>query len=203
MENKLCEAHDCSNVIRGRRSSSAYCTDACRQRQKRFRKENGITGSSVSVGRSSVVSSGNLINDVSQSASLALLRGSGDPVTNMMNGAVSTCVPYAIAAIRKYPILSLALAWAGYKGASSLFSSCTDTTTVKDGKTEVSKTCKKANVVQKTGGAAVAVIGGGYLLDTILDYFGDEFALMTLDRSGVKPRINPVKSAKNVSFSTN
>jgi len=200
MDNKICGAYDCSNVIRGRRASSAYCSDSCRQRQKRFRKDNGIIGSPVSIGAQSVAPTGSLISDVSANASISLLRGSGDPLSNMMSGAVGTCIPYAIEAIKKYPLLSLALALGGYKAAEHVFSSCTDTTTVKDGKKEVATTCKKANALQKTGGAVVGVLGGAYIIENAVSFLPVLEAAMTPGRSRVRPRYKPRYKRNSVVF---
>jgi len=193
MEN-LCEAHDCNNVIRGRRADSKYCTESCKQRQKRFNKSNGIV-SSRSYNRAAVAPTGNLLNDISSNAAMSFIsNGSIDPITNIGNTTMRTCLPYAAEMIKKRPLLSLLLAGGGFVAADSFFSNCSTSETTKNGNKEVTKTCTTANALQKTGGAAATVLVGNYIVDLIFDSLKLNTNVSDTGQTRVRHGSNPRKT---------
>jgi len=168
MEN-ICQAHDCNNVIRGRRNDAKHCCESCKNRAKRYRKMNGITSPSNHNSRLAVSNSGNIINDIATNATVGMIRnGASDPIRTIGNSAMNTCVPYAVEMVKKHPLLSIALAYGGFKLADNFFSSCSTSTKTVNGEIEVTETCKQATALEKSGGAAGAVVIGNWLIDSFM-----------------------------------
>jgi len=160
MEN-ICAAHHCSNVIRGRRSGAKFCSNACKTEQSRHNKRNGIVQGSI---KSSVPISGSPVNDMALSAFNAGMRNAiSDKSLGNGVGAnvVGAAAPYLGDCVKKRPLLSLAVAFGGYKLAKIFFRSCKTTT---QGTKQV-KECTEANGVHKAGGATAALLGINYLCD--------------------------------------
>lgn len=187
---RICNAHDCNNVNH-RKSSSLYCSERCRQKQKRFRKENKIGSvSGISVSRT-----GNLLDDVFTNASMGLISGGGDPVNTVSRNVVQTCVPYALEVVRKRPILSFLAGLGAFMAANQLFTNCTTTTTTENGETTTSESCKKATSLQKTGTAIAGVLGTNFLIDNVLGESRFIEDLLNRGRTGVSPSTNPANTA--------
>ena len=195
---RICYAHDCNNVNH-RKASSKYCSERCGQRQKRFRRENRISG----VSGASIQKSGNLLDDVFINASMGLISGGADPVNTVSRNVVQTCVPYALEVVRKRPIISFVVGLAAFMGANYLFTNCTTTTRTENGETTTSESCKKASSLEKTGTAIAGVLGTNFLIDNILgdSQFIEE--LLNGGRTGVSPSTNPVNTAQPVTFISN
>lgn len=172
MEN-FCNAHDCDNVIKGRRADARYCSNYCSEKEKRHRKLNGSARISARSPRSMPIT-GNIMNDISANAASALLSPSvSNPMSAMGNNALMTCIPHALQALKKHPFLSLAFGVVGYWGANKFFKNCTTTVTIEDEKERISKSCTKATGLQKSGSAAILVIGGSMLMDMIKPIISD------------------------------
>lgn len=194
MEN-ICQANHCSNVIRGRRKDARYCSESCKQVQKRYNKANGITGS---ISRRSAVPvkidpTGSLVNDAAVAASIGLLsNGGSDAVSTITGNVMQSCIPYALKSIKERPIASLLFAFGGYKAASSLFKSCTTTITKsKSGRDVSSKSCKPASPLHKTGGAALAVLGANHLLDAMMNLHSANMATSDTGQTRVRHGSTP------------
>ena len=164
--------------------------------QKRFNKENG-TSNVPSIGsRTRVEHTGNFIDDVSINTAFSLLNGNTSTASIGKN-VISTSVPYAINRVKERPVQSVLLALGGLFLGKSFFSSCSTTTTKdKNGKDVVSKTCKEASGLEKSGSAVSAVLLGNYLLDSIYSF--NEGQTDTSDtgqtrvRHGSTPPLDPV-----------
>ena len=191
----LCQAHHCSNVIRGRRKDARYCSESCKQVQKRYNKENGFVGvrRQSNVTPVKIDSTGSLVADASASAAIGLIsNGAADPMTTVTTNVLNSCIPYAFRMIQERPLLSVFLAFGGVKFASHFLKSCSITTTIdKDGKKDTSKTCKPASALQKSGGAALAVLGGNHLLDQITTLSNANSAVSDTGQTRVRHGFNP------------
>jgi len=166
---RICQAHDCNNVIRSNNPRQLNCSKACKTRHSRYKKENGFS-SGISGMR--VPSTGNFIADISTNATAALLNPTvTDPLAAMSNNALRTCLPYALQKVKDRPFLSLFMAIGGTWAANSFFSNCTTTVTTEDGVERTSKSCKKASGLQKASSAAVSILGANYLMDSVVDSF--------------------------------
>ena len=189
---KHCQADRCNNVIRGRRSDAKYCSNQCKDYQRALNKESGIQkiqGSS----KVSVAPSGNLVNDVAMNAALQMLNSRNiNPVQNIGNTALSTCIPYAAKIIQERPLLSLALAVGGFWAVNRSFNPCTTTTETKNGETTETKSCRKANGIEKAGGAAAAILVGNYLLDNVFDFSGQQTGTIDAGNTRVIPDNTPL-----------
>jgi len=190
MEN-LCQAHDCNNVIRGRRNDARYCTESCKNREKKYRKSNGITTANYN-SKLAVSNSGNIINDIATNATVGMIRnGAADPIRTIGNSAMNTCVPYAIEMVKKHPLLSIALAYGGFKLSDNFFSSCSTSTKTVNGVAEVTETCKQATALEKGGGAAAAVVVGNWLIDSFISNLDQISGSIDTGNTPGNTRVNP------------
>lgn len=191
---KHCQADRCNNVIRGRRSDAKYCSQQCKDYQRPFNKGNGLQKIQGSA-KVSVSPSGNIVNDVAMNAALQMLSSRNtNPVQNIGNTALSTCIPYAAKIIQERPLLSLALAIGGFVVVNRSFNPCTTTTETKNGETTETKSCRKATGIEKAGGAAVAILAGNYLLDNVFDFSGLQTGAIYTGNTRVIPDNTPVIS---------
>lgn len=165
MEN-ICNAHDCNNVIKGRRSDSKYCSNYCGNKMKRHRRNNGMQGAAP-VRNYPINKSGDLIGDLAQGISQPLMDfNNSNPIPSMGQNVVRTLVPECLEMIKKHPFRSLFLLGGGYLLGNSIFGGCeTTTTTDSKGKKQTSETCKKASGLQKTGTS----VGTLFLVNTVIN----------------------------------
>lgn len=162
MENGICGAFDCTNVIRGRRSNSKYCSNACKTRHSRYNKSNGIT--TASIGSTKVPYSGSVVTDVATSSlNVGLKNAINDNPLNTGLGAsaLGATVPYLGECVKKRPITSIFVGLLGFYASGSVLRSCT--TTIKGNKR--TKECKDATGIQKAGAAAAALLAFSYICD--------------------------------------
>lgn len=203
----ICQAHHCENVIRGRRADARYCSESCKQVQKRYNKENGhtaLTGFSTSRRRRRVDPTGDLVADVSTAAAVNLFSNNG----NMIGSVVDTCAPYAIDKVTKRPIPSLLAALGGVATAKRLFKKCVITTEIPsddDGKkkskpTKSTKTCSPASGLQIGATAMAFVLGANYLLDHILAPNASIGVNGDTGQTRVKPASDTANAAPDVLF---
>lgn len=193
---KICNAHDCSNQVYGRQDKK-FCSERCKQTQKRYRKENGIV-SAPHIAR--VKPTGDIITDVATNAANVLFTSKNtlqSPLASIGNSAMNSCVPYAIETVRDHPFRSMVLALGGYKAIGRFLQSCTTSTTVVDGKTQVTKSCTSATALQRSGGAAAAVILGNAFIDFLLGLISDHMDSHVGNSDTAMTRVKPVSDTGN------
>ena len=197
----ICQYSECNNTIRGRRKDAKYCSETCKQNNKRQRQESSIgKPRRVRRRRAAPLLTGNFVNDIAANSAFSLVDNiSGlDPVKSVSATMIDTCVPYAIESIKKNPLTSLGLAVAGFVSAGFVFKSCTVVHKTVKGKKVKEKSCAEASGLQKAGGATAFIVGGNYLINLLK-------GSIDTDNSRVRPVSDtghtPLYMAKEVAFS--
>ena len=167
----ICQYSECDNVIRGRRKDAKYCSESCKQNNKRQAQQSAIGSFRPRRVRRRAAPqlTGNVMNDIAANSAISLVDNiSGlDPMKSVSATVIDTCIPYAIESIKKNPFVSLGFAFLGFKGAGAIFKSCTVVEKTVKGKTVKQKSCNEASGLQKAGGAAGFIIAGNYLFNLV------------------------------------